>query len=196
MKIGYARVSTKDQNLALQYDALRQEGCEHIFQEKLSGSKKERPELAKLLTTIQANDIVIIWKLDRLGRSLTDLIEIVNTIHAKRVGLKSLNDPIDTTTAQGRLIFNLFASLAEFEREVIRERTIAGLKAARARGRHGGRQKGISKDSLSKAIIAQSMYTKGVLSVPEIIKQLNISKSSFYRYIKYGVENKADAGSS
>lgn len=184
MKIGYARISTKDQNLALQYDALCQEGCEQIFQEKTSGSKKERPELTRLLALIHSNDIVIIWKLDRLGRSLTDLIDLVNTIHAKGAGLKSLNDPIDTTTAHGRLIFNLFASLAEFEREIIRERTMAGLKAAKARGRRGGRQKGFSKDSISKAIIAKSLYEKGALPVGDIIRQLKISKSSFYRYIK------------
>jgi DNA invertase Pin-like site-specific DNA recombinase len=134
MKLGYARVSTQDQNLALQLDALKAAGCSKIYQEKASGSKTERPELNRLLEIIREGDTLMIWKLDRLGRSLNHLIEIVTRLEDQHVGLVSLNDPIDTTTAQGRLVFRIFASLAEFEREVIRERTLAGLASARRRG--------------------------------------------------------------
>lgn len=137
MRIGYARVSTKDQNLDLQLDALTKAGCEKIYREKISGAGKERPELQKMLENIREGDVIVIWKLDRLGRSFRHLVEIVNNLMTKKVGLQSLNNPIDTTTPQERLAFNLFGSLAEFEREVIRERTGAGLEAARARGRQG-----------------------------------------------------------
>lgn len=134
MKVGYARVSTKDQTLDLQLDALKKAGCAKIYTETVSGAKAERPALTKLLDAVRAGDVLVIWKLDRLGRSLKNLIDIVNELLQRKVGLKSLNDPIDTTTSHGRLTFNLFAALAEFERDIIRERTNAGLMAARARG--------------------------------------------------------------
>lgn len=184
MKIGYARVSTKDQNLSLQLDALEKEGCEKIFQEKATGGNADREELKKLLEHLREGDIAVIWKLDRLGRSLRDLVNLVTDIQAKGAGLKSLNDSIDTTTPQGKLTFHLFAALAEFEREIIRERTKAGLESARARGRKGGRPKGLTKDATDKAIIASSLYAQKQMTVAEICKHLGIAKSTFYKYLK------------
>ena len=137
MHVGYARVSTKEQTIDLQVDALTQAGCTNVYTEVISGARAERPILAQVLESLRAGDVLVIWKLDRLGRSLTHLLAIVTDLMTRQVGLKSLNDPIDTTTPQGRLIFNLFASLAEFEREVMRERTQAGVSAARAREHHG-----------------------------------------------------------
>jgi len=184
MKIGYARVSTQDQNLNLQLDALKAEGCEKIFKEKASGSKAERKELSKLLEHVRKDDIVVIWKLDRLGRSLKNLVELVGNLIEKKVGLKSLNDPIDTSTSQGRLVFNIFASLAEFERDIISERTKAGLAAARARGRFGGRPPGLSQESETTAIAAESLYKSNELSVSEICDKLKISKPTLYKYLR------------
>lgn len=189
MKIGYARVSTKEQELNLQTDALVKEGCEQIYEEKVSGTKRSRPELQKMLDQLRPNDIVIIWKLDRLARSLKDLVNLVNDIQEKGAGLQSLNDNIDTTTPHGKLTFHLFAALAEFERDIISERTKAGLTAARARGRKGGRPKGLSKKAEHTAIIAEQLYKERRLSVKEICEQLSISKNTFYRYLRYrGVE--------
>ena len=184
MKIGYARVSTHDQNLSLQLDALKLEGCEKIFKEKASGAKAERKELTKLMEHVRSGDVVVIWKLDRLGRSLRNLVELVSQLMDKGVGLKSLNDPIDTSTSQGRLIFNIFASLAEFERDVIQERTKAGLKAARARGRVGGRPPGLSKDAETTAIAAESLYKSQQMSVREICDKLKITKPTLYKYLR------------
>jgi DNA invertase Pin-like site-specific DNA recombinase len=141
MKIGYTRVSTKDQDLRLQLDALERAGCEDVYKEKASGAKRERPELQRMLDQLRVNDVVIIWKLDRLARSLKDLIELVNLIQDKGAGLQSLNDHIDTTPPHGKLTFHIFAAIAEFERDIISERTLAGLASARARGRVGGGQK-------------------------------------------------------
>lgn len=184
MKIGYARVSTKDQNLDLQLDALTKARCEKIYREKISGAGKERPELQKMFENIREGDVIVIWKLDRLGRSLRYLVEIVNDLMTKKVGLQSLNDPIDTTTPQGRLAFNIFGSLAEFEREVIRERTRAGLEAARARGRQGGRPKGLSDKAQQKAMVAETLYKEQKLTVQQIAEQLNISKATLYSYLR------------
>jgi len=185
MKIGYARVSTKDQMLDLQVDALKKAGCNKVVTEVMGGANAERPALTKLLEALRAGDVLIIWKLDRLGRSLTHLIEIVNELLTRKVGLKSLNDPIDTTTAHGRLVFNIFASLAEFERDIIRERTNAGLAAARARGRKGGRPKGIPSDAQPTALAAETLYREGKLSSQQIADQLRISKSTLYSYLRY-----------
>ena len=184
-KIGYARVSTKDQNLSLQIDALKNAGCEKIFQEKKSGAKRNRPELEKLLEQIRPNDVVVIWKLDRLARSTKDLINLVNEIQDKGAGLISLNDNIDTSSPQGKLIFHVFASLAEFERDVISERTKTGLTAARARGRVGGRKKGLSKQAEDKAVIADSLYKEGQLSIMDICNELQISKPTLYKYLRH-----------
>lgn len=185
MKFGYARVSTHDQNLDLQVDQLRQEGCDEILYEKVSGVKAERPVLNNLIQQVRRGDVIIIWKLDRLGRSLRHLVDLVNTLMEKGVGLKSLQDPIDTTTAQGRLVFNIFASLAEFERDLISERTQAGLNAARARGRMGGRPKGLNEAAEKKAIAAEALYSKGDLSVNEIAENLGISKATLYKYLRH-----------
>jgi len=188
MKIGYARVSTKDQNLSFQLDALNNVGCEMIFEEKASGTKSDRPELITLINQLRKDDIVIIWKLDRLGRSLRDLVKLVSDIQDKGAGLKSLHDNIDTTTPQGKLTFHLFAALAEFERDIISERTKAGLAATRARGRKGGRPKGLSKKAKNKAMIAESLYKQGK-PVREICEYLSIAKSTLYSYLRYqGVE--------
>lgn len=189
MKIGYARVSTKDQSLNLQLDALKKEGCKQIFHEVVSGAKTERAELDRLLSQLREGDILVIWKLDRLGRSLKHLVQLVHELNEKGIGLQSINDPIDTTTSQGRLIFNIFASLAEFERDIIRERTQAGLKAARARGRVGGRPKGLSPNAQQKAIAAEALYKTQNLSVAGICKNLSISKATLYKYLRHqGVE--------
>jgi DNA invertase Pin-like site-specific DNA recombinase len=185
MHFGYARVSTKEQHLDLQLDALKQAGCETIFSETASGAKAERKELERLLSQVRKGDVIVIWKLDRLGRSLKHLVEVVTTLMEKGVGLKSLQDPIDTTTAQGRLIFNIFASLAEFERDLIRERTNAGLQAARARGRMGGRPKGLSAAAHKKAIAAEALYKEGKLSVREIAHNQGISKATLYSYLRH-----------
>ena len=185
MRVGYARVSTKDQSFDLQLDALRNAECEQIFQEVVSGAKTTRPVLDDLLSRLRAGDVVIVWKLDRLGRSLHHLVTLTNELMERKIGLISLNDPIDTTTPQGRLVFNLFASLAEFERDLIRERTQAGLKAAQERGRKGGRPKGLSKQAIATAIAAQTLYEEDQLSVQEICDQLHISKPTLYSYLRH-----------
>lgn len=185
MKIGYARVSTLDQKLELQQDDLKNYGCELIFKEKLSGKSKVRPELEKMIEQLRKGDIVVVWKLDRLGRSLKDLIELVSAFREKGVEFVSLKDGIDTSTATGRFTFNIFASLAEFEREIIRERTMAGLEAARSRGKKGGRPSGLSKEALAKAEHAKILYDSGKKSVLEIAEGLGISRATCYRYIEY-----------
>lgn len=185
MKIGYARVPTRDQNLELQLDALAQAGCEVIYQEKASGASAARPELDKMLAQLRKGDAVYIYKLDRLGRSLKHLLELVGELQQRGVGLVSLTDAINTTSAQGRLVFNLFASLAEFERELIRERTYAGLAAARARGRVGGRRRGLSEEAERTAIVAETLYKEQQLGVNEIAQRLRISKVTLYKYLRH-----------
>jgi DNA invertase Pin-like site-specific DNA recombinase len=189
MKIGYARVSTQNQNFNLQIDALEKLGCDRIYKETVSGAKSKRPVLEELLQNLRPGDVLAIWKLDRLGRSLKHLVELVGELMDKGVGLQSINDPIDTTTSHGRLTFNMFASLAEFERDLIRERTQAGLQAARARGRLGGRPKGLSQKALSTAAATETLYREGKLSINEIARMLGISKSTLYSYLRHrGVE--------
>ena len=185
MKIGYARVSTKEQNFDLQLDALRKVGCEKIHQEAVSGARTDRPVLKQLLDNLRGGDVLVIWKLDRLGRSLKHLVELINDLREQDIGLQSLNDPIDTTTPQGRLSFNLFASLAEFERDLIRERTQAGLSAARARGRKGGRPKGLSDQAEVTARAAETLYRERQLSVRQICDKLSISKTTLYAYLRH-----------
>lgn len=185
MKIGYARVSTQDQNLEMQLDALNKAGCEQIFQEKASGVKSERPELSAMKQILRKGDVIYIYKLDRLGRSLKHLLELTSDFENKGIGLISLNDHIDTTTAQGRLIFNIFASLSEFERDLIRERTKSGLEAARARGRKGGRSRGLSKEAERTAMLAQTLYNERKLGVDAIAKELLISKMTLYKYLRH-----------
>jgi len=185
MKIGYARVSTREQNLDMQVIALEEVGCERIYEEKVSGVKAERPILNNLINQLRPGDVLVIWKLDRLGRSLKNLVQFVQKLMENNIGLCSLNDPIDTTSPQGRLIFNIFASLAEFERDVICERTLAGLSAARARGRFGGRPRGLSKKAEATACAAETLYKEKKLSVVEICKKLSISKSTLYKYLRH-----------
>jgi DNA invertase Pin-like site-specific DNA recombinase len=185
MKIGYARVSTKDQNLALQTDALTKAGCEIIFTETASGAKTDRIELAKMLSHIRKGDIVVVYKLDRLGRSLKHLLEVVAQLNDKEVGIQSISDAIDTTTPQGRLFFNISACFAEFERDLIRERTKAGLEAARARGRKGGRRQGMTKEAEQKAILAETYYKEGNMGVNQIALEIGVSKMTFYKYLRH-----------
>lgn len=185
MKIGYARVSTKDQNLDLQITALEKKGCEMIFKETASGAKQERPELANLLNHIRKGDVIVVYKLDRLGRSLKHLLQMVDLFNEKEVGLQSICDAIDTTTSQGRLFFNISASFAEFEKDLIRERTKAGLEAARARGRKGGRKQGMSKEALQKAIIAENYYREGKMGVNQIAKEIGVAKMTLYKYLRH-----------
>ncbi len=189
MKIGYQRISTKDQSFDLQTDALLNYGCEKLFSDISSGAKSQREKLDEMLCQLRPGDILVVYKLDRLGRSLKHLVELINDLTEKKIGLVSLNDPVDTTSAHGRLITNIFASIAEFERELIVERTKAGLNAARARGRTGGRPKGLSKEAKTKAVAAESLYSSKKLPVSDICNQLQISKSTFYNYLKVrGVE--------
>lgn len=184
MKIGYARVSTKDQSLSMQVDALKKAGCDQIHEEIASGAKTARPVLEEIMRNIREGDTLVIWKLDRLGRNLAHLIHLTNKLIEKKIGLISLNDPIDTSTAQGRMVFGIFATLAEFERELIRERTQAGLKSARARGRKGGRPKGMSQSAIEKAAIAEALYKNGTIPVKKIAEQLDISKTTLYLYLR------------
>lgn len=180
MLIGYARVSTNEQNLDLQEDALRKAACEKIFSDKLSGVNDERPGLAKALEISRAGDTLVVWKLDRLGRSLSHLVKTIDDLKEQGIGFQSLQENIDTTSGVGKLLFHIFASLAEFERDIIRERTMAGLAAARARGRLGGRPKVLDDKKVS---LAKAMYKDKNTSVKDICATLGVSKSTFYRYL-------------
>lgn len=178
MKIGYARVSSDDQNLDLQRDALKAVGCERIYEEKESGGKVDRVELLRLVEALRSGDTVVVWRLDRLGRSLKHLIETVERFESMGVGFQSITEAIDTTTSGGKLVFHIFAALAEFERTLIRERTRAGLTAARARGRQGGRPKVLSDEQRK---MAQALRDDSGQDVPTICKTLGISRTTFYR---------------
>lgn len=189
MKIGYARVSTTDQDLGRQVAALRKAGCRLIFQEHISGISKARPELDKLLQKVREGDIIVIQKLDRLGRSLQHLIELVDHFKENKIGFVSLSDNFDTTTSQGKLLFNIMGAIAEFERDLISERTKDGLRHAKSKGIKLGKRPGLSKQGLNKARAAEVMYKKENKSVAEICRQLDIGRSTFYRYLKLrGVE--------
>ena len=181
MKIGYARVSTIDQNLELQTDALEKSGCEKIFTDRASGNKDDRRGLSEAIEFCRQGDSLVVWKLDRLGRSLKHLIETINQLHSKAVGFVSVQESIDTTTSGGKLIFHVFGALAEFERELIRERTNAGLASARARGRLGGRPKAMTTRQLQ---IAKTMLADPNTTIKEICETLDVSKSTLYRYLK------------
>lgn len=181
MKVGYARVSTDDQNLNLQLDNLKNVGCEKIYQEKISGSKKDREQLTEVLNFVRAKDTLVVWKLDRLGRSLKDLIAIVNMLQKKGIHFKSIQEGFDTSTSGGKLIFHIFGALAEFEKEVIRERTQAGLKAARARGRKGGRPTKLSPELIAKA---KALHKDFAITPKEIWTTLGISRALLYKVLK------------
>lgn len=180
MNIGYARVSTEDQHLHLQIDALQKAGCEKIFTDEISGAKSERPGLSEALRFARQGDTLVVWRLDRLGRSLKDLIERVEELKGRQVQFRSLNENIDTSNSGGKFMFHIFSALAEFERDLIRERTMAGLTAARARGRLGGRPKVMAEEKIKMA--ASLMKDPGV-SVREICRNLNVSRTTLYRYI-------------
>lgn len=180
MLVGYARVSTDDQNLELQLDALEQVGCKEIFEDRQSGAKASRPGLDKALEYVREGDTLVVWRLDRLSRSLKDLIAMVAELEQSGVGLKSIHESIDTTSSSGKLIFHIFGALAEFERNLIRERTQAGLSAARARGRLGGRPKALSEE---KRALAVKLYDEQQHSIDEICELMGISKPTLYKYI-------------
>jgi len=186
MLIGYARVSTDDQNLDLQRDALQQAGCERVFEDTASGAKAERVGLVALMEVLRVGDTVVIWRMDRLGRSLKDLIALVERLEAVGVGLRSLQEKIDTTSSGGRLVFHLFGALAEFERNLIRERTQAGLTAARARGRHGGRKKRLDP---AKQKIALRLYHERQHTVEEICRMMGVGRSTLYNYLNEAERN-------
>jgi DNA invertase Pin-like site-specific DNA recombinase len=181
MLVGYGRVSTDEQNLDLQLDALKSAGCGRVFQDQCSGSIDNRAGLSELLKFVREGDVLVVWKLDRLGRSLKHLIRTVDELQGRGVGFKSLQETIDTTTSGGKLIFHVFAALAEFERDLIKERTKAGLVSARARGRIGGRPKAMDQ---TKVRLAQAMMKDPHASVEAICQTLQVSKSTLYRYSK------------
>lgn len=176
VQIGYARVSTLDQEMALQLDALRAAGCDRIFEDRASGAKTDRPGLAQAIAFVREGDVLVTWKLDRLARSLPHLIETVTQLEKSGAGLRSLTEAIDTTTPGGRLIFHVFGALAQFERDLIRERTRAGLTAAAARGRRGGRKPVVTVDRLTRA---EALIAKG-LTVREAASRLKIGKTALY----------------
>lgn len=179
MIVGYARVSTQDQSLELQLDALRVAGCEQVFSEKITGKSRERPELTTCLKMLRKEDVLVVWKLDRLARSLKDLVELINELESRQIGFRSLTEAIDTTTAGGRLVFHIFGALAEFEHNLIRERTIAGLAAARARGRKGGRKPSMSTADTRKAaaMLKDDKITKKEVAEHFGVSRLTLNKS-------------------
>src|SRR5437588_1261938 len=180
MLIGYARVSKHEQNLNLQLDALKAAGCEKIFTDKITSLKEERKGLDEALTFLRPGDVLVVWKLDRLGRTLRHLIDLVASFNERGIGFKSLKETIDTTTSTGKLIFHIFGALAEFERDIIHERTQAGLEAARARGKKGGRPRALSGKKIQTL---RELYNGKKHSIPEICSILGISRSTVYRYV-------------
>ena len=180
MLIGYARVSTHDQNLDLQKDALEKAGCKKIYVEQMSGSSRIRPELEKTLEMLRNGDTLVVWRLDRLGRSLKHLIELITKLEQREIGFKSLMESMDTTTSGGKLIFHIFGALAEFEHNLIKERTSAGLAAARARGRNGGRPLKLDEKKRGLAI---KLYNERERSIKEICQIMGVSKPTLYSYI-------------
>jgi DNA invertase Pin-like site-specific DNA recombinase len=183
MLIGYARVSTNEQNLDLQRDALLRVGCteKNIYTDKITGTKAERKGLEQALTHLREGDTLVVWRLDRLGRSLKHLIETVTKLQEQKIAFKSITENIDTSTATGQLVFHIFGALAEFERNLIRERTIAGLESARSRGRLGGRPKVTSESS--DVAMAKKLYADKSIAINEICKMLHISRATLYRYV-------------
>ena len=178
--LGYARVSTVEQNASLQLDALKAAGCIKVFTDKASGTLDRRPELDRLLDQLRPGDTVVVWRLDRLGRSLKHLIQLVEDLAEMEVGFKSLTEGMDTTTSGGKLIFSIFGALAEFERSLIRERTMAGLASARSRGRVGGRPPVMTPDKIK---VARQLYKARELTVEEIAKTIGVSRKTVYRHL-------------
>jgi len=188
MKFGYARVSTDDQNLYLQIDALKDYGVDEIFEEKESGTKKNRPELLSLLSKLRAGDTLVIWRLDRLGRTVKQLLELAEDFEKKGINFVSLQEDFDTSTPMGKFVFVVFCAMAQMERDITSERTKAGMTAAKKRGRVGGRR---PKDN-KNVEIALKMYYSNEYSIPEIIEATGLSKTTIYKYVRdhEGVKNK------
>lgn len=180
MRIGYARASTDDQTLDLQRDALKKAKCRQIYEEHASGKNTSRPQLEACLKSVREGDTLIVWRLDRLGRSLADLIRLTQELQARGIGFASLTEKIDTQSPTGRLIFHVFGALAEFERNLIRERTMAGLKAARARGRKGGRPRKLSAKDLKTV---KALLKSGDIPVSTVAEQFRVARSTLYRNI-------------
>jgi DNA invertase Pin-like site-specific DNA recombinase len=183
MLVGYARVSTQDQDLSLQLDALHAAGCDKVYTEKASGAQRDRAQLQAALEYMRGKDTLVIWKLDRLARSLKQLIETVEDLGARDIGLRSLTESLDTTTSGGTLVFHLFAALAEFERSMIRERTRAGLQAARRRGRLGGRPPALTSQDLTEA---KALLRDPAITVEQVAKRLGVASSTLYRHLPGG----------
>ena len=190
MLIGYARVSTFEQNLNLQKDALKAAGCEKIFEDHISGAASSRPGMNRAVEFLRKGDTLVVWRLDRLGRSLKHLIEVVSLLEERHIGFKSLQEAIDTTSSGGKLIFHIFGALAEFERNLIRERTMAGLSAARARGRKGGRPKALDPQQRDIAVM---LYHQKKKTVKEICSIMGISKPTLYNYVRSEQASQSDS---
>jgi DNA invertase Pin-like site-specific DNA recombinase len=180
MNVGYARVSTGEQKMDLQLDALEEAGCEKIYTDELSGATSDRPGLQEAIDYVRPGDTLVVWRLDRFGRSLKDLVTKVERLQEKDVGFKSLKENIDTTSSAGKLQFHIFSALAEFERDLNRERTMAGLRAARARGRVGGRPRALSEEELPQV---QTLMQNPDISTRQICERFEISKATLYRYV-------------
>ena len=180
MLIGYARVSTLEQNEDLQTDALRKAGCGRIYVDHSSGAKASRPQQDRMLEALREGDTVVVWKLDRLGRSVQNLVDLMDRFRKQGVGFRSLTENMDTSTPGGVLVFNIFSALAQFERDLIRERTMAGLTAARARGRKGGRPYKLSDKDVA---MVRQLYDSRTVTVKEIAARFNVSRSTIYKAI-------------
>ena len=185
MKVGYVRIAGTNTDISRQIDALKQAGCKHIFTDRVGRLQKEYPGLTAALNYMQETDTLVVWRLGHLGHSLTDLVGIINRLETLGFGFQSLQDSIDTTTSKGQFIYQIFAALGEFERNLIRERTMYGLVTARAMGRKGGRPKGLSKKAQHTAATAERLYQEGNLTVKEICEYLSISRTTFYRYLRH-----------
>lgn len=181
MLIGYARVSTLDQHADLQNDALKKAGCERIYADHASGAKASRPQLDRMLEALREGDTVVVWKLDRLGRSVQNLVDLMGRFREQGVGFRSLTEQMDTTTPGGVLVFNIFGALAQFERDLIRERTLAGLTAARARGRKGGRPSKLSGRDIA---MVRQLYDSRTVTVKEIAVRFRVSRSTVYKALE------------
>jgi len=180
MLIGYARISTQEQNLELQLDALKRAGCVKIFTDTASGAQDQRSGLQEALGFVRPGDTLVVWRLDRLGRSLKHLIDVVTDLNTRKIGFQSLQETIDTTSAGGKLIFAIFGALAEFERDLIRGRTMAGLTAARARGRFGGRPRKLNERNLAAA---RALLSDKSLAIGEVCKTIGVSRATLYRHL-------------
>ena len=178
--VGYARVSTLDQKLHLQLDALQTAGCDRVFSDHASGAKAERPGLLKALDYVRRGDTLVVWRLDRFGRSLGDLVHKVEALEQQGIGFRSLQEAIDTTSPSGKLVFHLFGALSEFERDLVRERTMAGLASARARGRKGGRPRSMGE---GKVKLASRLMRDPELSIAEVCRAVGVSSATLYRYV-------------